>query len=154
MIATTAYDWLKFGHVASAVIWVGSGVLLALLALRAQRSGDPARLAATARDAAWAGQFVFGPASLAALLFGIGAVLQGDLDWGDGWLSAGIALYVVSSAIGGGYLSRQSKLVREELDANGDASPEAARRIRRLIVAARLDVGVQLAAVAVMTLKP
>ena len=154
MIAVTGYEWLKFLHVLAAIVWVGSSILLQLLGTRAVRSGDPARQAAIARDAAWAGQFVFGPASLAALGLGIGAVIHADLDWGSGFISAGLALYVASSVLGGGVVSQLSKRVVGALDTHGEGSAEFTTQLRRLLLAARLDLLVLLAAVAVMTLKP
>lgn len=40
MTAATLYDWLLFGHIVAAMVWLGGGVLLAALAVATLRGGD------------------------------------------------------------------------------------------------------------------
>ena len=60
-----------------AVFWVGGGLLLTVLGLRAERSDDPAELATLARQAAFAGEKLFAPAGLLVLLMGIAMMITG-----------------------------------------------------------------------------
>jgi hypothetical protein len=39
--ATGLYEWLVFGHLVAAMVWLGGGVLLGALALRVLRSHEP-----------------------------------------------------------------------------------------------------------------
>lgn len=125
-----------------------------VLALRAHRAGDPARSAVFAQDAAWAGRFVFPPASLLVLGFGIGAVEHAGIDWGETWISIGLTVWLASMAIGAGFLGPQSKRLRAAIEAHGPQSPETVRRARRITLASQADVVLLVLAVAVMTLKP
>ena len=44
-VGATLYDWLMFGHVLAAMIWLGGWVTLSLLAAQALRHQDPGMLA-------------------------------------------------------------------------------------------------------------
>jgi hypothetical protein len=74
----TLYDWLLFLHVLAAMVWLGSGVMLAATAARAVRDPDPGavrRFTGTMRSTA---PFVLAPSTLAVLGFGIGLVIDTD----------------------------------------------------------------------------
>ena len=43
MLALTWYEWFLAGHVLVAVVWVGGGATLTILALITVREKDPAR---------------------------------------------------------------------------------------------------------------
>src|SRR5438105_2530071 len=60
---TAWFSVFKLIHVAVAVFWVGGGVLLTALAIRAERSDDPEELATIARQATFVGEKLFAPAS-------------------------------------------------------------------------------------------
>jgi hypothetical protein len=42
MIAASLYDWLVFGHIVAAMVWVGSAVLFLALAVVTVRGDAPA----------------------------------------------------------------------------------------------------------------
>src|SRR6266699_3627297 len=65
------YGVFKTVHVIFAVAWIGGGVLLTILGLRAQREKDPVVIVTVARQAAFAGEKIFAPAGLVVLLMGI-----------------------------------------------------------------------------------
>src|SRR4051794_964548 len=78
-------DWyavFKWVHVTGAVLWVGGGLTLTILALRAERSADPAEMATIARQAAFVGERVFAPVGLLVLLAGVRVGI--NLHWGRG----------------------------------------------------------------------
>src|ERR1700749_3961325 len=75
------YAFFKVVHVSGAVLWVGGGLSLTILALRAERTADPAEMAMLARQAAFLGERVFAPVGLLVLLAGIGMVTNLQLDW-------------------------------------------------------------------------
>ncbi|HEY6677911.1 MAG TPA: hypothetical protein VI411_03315 [Actinomycetota bacterium] len=37
----TLDSWLHFGHVLSAIVWVGGGLMLSIVGLRVRASGEP-----------------------------------------------------------------------------------------------------------------
>ena len=57
MTVAALYDWLLFGHILAAMVWVGGGVVLAALAVATLRGGDAAgRRALRRRACAWSGR--------------------------------------------------------------------------------------------------
>src|SRR5688500_11402248 len=72
---------VQFLHVASGIVWVGSGVGLVGLMAVMTRSGDSATLAATGRHMEVLGPRLFGPSAIATLLFGVITVLVGDISF-------------------------------------------------------------------------
>ena len=79
MFTSDWYAFFKWVHVTGAVLWVGGGLTLTILALRAERSSEPAEMAMIARQAAFVGERVFAPVGLLVLLAGIGMVV--NLHW-------------------------------------------------------------------------
>jgi uncharacterized membrane protein len=148
----TWFEFLLFVHVAMAVIWVGGGLMLQFVALRASMSGDPTRLPALGKDIEWIGTRVFVPASLLAFVSGILLVIDSDVyGFGDDWIVIGLVLYAVTFLAGvlffGPESGRLSALVEQ-------GSPEADARIRRLILLSRFDNLVLFLLVYDMTVKP
>lgn len=56
------YAIFKFVHVTFAVVWIGGGTLLTILALVAERGDDPMEVVIVARQAALVGERLFAPA--------------------------------------------------------------------------------------------
>src|SRR6266567_4399586 len=69
------YGLFKLVHVTFAVVWVGGGALLTILALAAERSDDPMQIAGVARQAALVGEKLFAPAGLIVFLMGIAMMI-------------------------------------------------------------------------------
>jgi Predicted integral membrane protein (DUF2269) len=91
----TKYSVLVFFHVASVIVWVGTGTAVALVALYAARSRDRAILDRLDGLVAWLGLRVLAPASLSALGFGIWAAHTGG--WPRlFWFKVGEAAFAVS----------------------------------------------------------
>ncbi|PAX07169.1 DUF2269 family protein [Sphingomonas lenta] len=91
-----AYPLIKTVHIVSATVLFGTGLGIAFFMLAGMLSGVPAvrRFAA-----AWTvrADFVFTlPAVLVQPLSGAWLVWRGGFDWGDCWLVATYALYVVA----------------------------------------------------------
>ncbi len=87
-------------HVALAVFWVGGGILLTVLGLRAERSTDPNEIATLARQAVFAGEKLFAPAGMLVLLAGIGMMLNTNWGWGKFWVVAGLVGYALTFVTG------------------------------------------------------
>ena len=149
------YSIFKLVHVAAAVFWVGGGLLLTALAIRAERSDNPEDLATIARQAAWVGEKLFAPAGGIVLAMGIAMVLESPAwDWGTTWVTIALVGWAISFVTGIAVLSPRAKRLTALLDTVGAAAPETQAAVRQLLLIARVDVGVLVLVVADMALKP
>lgn len=150
-------DWyavFRVVHVAVAVFWVGGGLLLTTLGLKAETSNDPNEIALLARWAAWVGERLFAPAGLVVLAMGIAMMINTDWGWGKFWVVAGLVGYGLTFAVGVGVLSPQAKRIAELSETKGTTAPETVAAIRRILVLARFDTAVLLLVIADMVTKP
>jgi uncharacterized membrane protein len=146
--------WLQVGHVAGAIAWLGGGLTLFVLGLRARSSDDPTAVREFGRVLAYVGPRVLVPGVLAVLVFGILMVLTGDTwTFSQAWILIGLGLFAATFLIGVGYLSRLGiRLARVEQEAEG--APEQRALVDRWL--AGYGVVLVLLAVAVwdMIVKP
>jgi len=80
----TRYSLLVSLHVASVIIWLGSGTTLVFVAIYAQRARNRVVLEQLGALVQWMALRVFAPAALAAFAFGVAAAHEGhwpDLFW-------------------------------------------------------------------------
>ncbi|HKS78728.1 MAG TPA: DUF2269 family protein, partial [Gaiellaceae bacterium] len=109
---THAFAIFKLIHVSVAVFWVGGGVLLTVLALRAERAKDPDEMAHIARQAVFAGEKLFAPAGLVVLAMGITMVINSpEIGFGTTWVDIGLTGYALSFATGIGVLAPLSRRI-------------------------------------------
>src|SRR3954467_4324661 len=120
----TWYTTFKLIHVAASVFWVGGGLLITALAIRAQRSNDPEELATVARQAAFVGEKLFAPAGGIVLFMGIAMVV--NLHWGFGttWVTIALVGWALSFVVGIAVLSPRAKRLAVLFDTVGAAAPE------------------------------
>ena len=87
------YQILLYVHIICAVIWVGGAFFSQLLALRVERSTDPADLPKLGRNLEYLGMRVFLPASILLFLAGAAMVAQ---QWGFGqtWVAVSMGLWL------------------------------------------------------------
>jgi uncharacterized membrane protein len=152
-----ASDWyavFKTIHVLLAVVWVGGGVLLTILAVVADRRNNPNELATIARQAVFVGERIFAPAGLAVFLMGIAMMLNTDWGWGHFWVVAGLIGYAATFVNGLVVLTPLAKKASALLDEKGAEAPETQAAIARILLIARIDVAVLLLVVADMVTKP
>jgi uncharacterized membrane protein len=148
------YALFRVIHIVLAVFWVGGGLMLTILGLRAERSTDPMEMATLARQAAFAGEKFFAPAGVLVLLMGIAMMINTNWGWGKFWVIAGLIGYAATFVTGIGFLSPLAKKVDELLTEKGPAAPETQAAIQRILLVARVDIGVLLLVVADMVTKP
>ena len=147
-------DIFKFLHVLSAVVWVGAGLLLTIIAIRAGRSADPAQLVKLGRDAGWLGTRFFVPSALSTLIFGVITVLVGDWSFGDTWIIIGLVGFALSFGIGAGFLGPQSEKIGELADEHGETHPIVVQHVKKVLAVTRVDQLIILAVVLDMVIKP
>ena len=148
------YALFRLVHVVVAVLWVGGGLLLTVLGLRAERSDDATEMATLARQAAWAGERLFAPAGMIVLLMGIAMMINTDWGWGKFWVVARLVGYALSFVTGVAVLSPLAKKVDVLLRTEGPTAPATQAAIQRILLIARFDIAILLLVVADMVTKP
>jgi uncharacterized membrane protein len=148
------YALFKVVHVVGAVIWVGGGMTLTILAMRAERSRAPGEVATIAKQAAFVGERVFAPVGLIVFLMGVAMVINLHWGWGTTWIVIGITGYVITFLTGLLVLGPQAKRVGELIETKGTEAAETQAAVQRILLIARVDIAVLLLVVADMVLKP
>jgi uncharacterized membrane protein len=125
VLATTLYQWLLFLHVTSAGLFFAGAVVAGVAQIAALQRDRPSEIAVLLRFARYGVAFV-GIGSLGALAFGLWLAGYLRYSFGSTWISASIALWVVSQALGGagGRSARRARERAEQLAAAGD-EPDA-----------------------------
>jgi uncharacterized membrane protein len=148
------YEFLLFVHILMAVTWVGGGIALQVLAIRATRARDPMRTAALTADVEWMGLRVFMPAAVLLLVFGIWTASEGNWDFGQAWISIGFAALLLSFFLGMGFLGPESGRIKKLVRERSYDDPEVQRRIARILLLSRIELVVLLVAIWAMVAKP
>lgn len=148
-------DWYlltKFLHVACAVAWLGGGVALVLLGIRADRARRDDDLLTVIRMVTVIAPRVFVPGSVLVLVTGLLMVWLGDLGW-QAWIVIGLAGVFVTAGLGMFLLGPLSDEVGR-LAATADGRPAALHAGRKLLRLAKVDYVLQFTIVFAMVAKP
>lgn len=137
----TGYNWLLFFHILAAITWVGGAIMLNILNTRSIRSGDPARLATTARETEWVGTRVLAPSTLILLGLGIALVAVSDA-WtiGQFWIILALVLFGITFVTGAFFLGPEAGRIGKLIEERGPQDAEVVRRLRRVVLIGRLDL--------------
>jgi hypothetical protein len=142
----TRYSLLVSLHVASVIVWLGSGTTLAFVAIFARRTRDGVVLEQLGALVQWMALRVFAPASLAALSFGVAAAHAGH--WPHlFWFQVGEAAFAFSFLVS---VAIRLPLLRRAR--RGALDP--ARLAQYLLAVAVAELTVLYLAVADMVVKP
>jgi uncharacterized membrane protein len=119
-------DWLHFFHIAGAIVWVGGGLMLSVLGLRAKRSGDLTIMRDFAGNLSYVGLRVFTPAVLVVLVTGVWMVFaEGGGDFTQLWILLALGGFAIAFLIGAVYLSRTA-IGLAQVANQADATPALA----------------------------
>lgn len=149
----TTYKVLLLIHILCAVIWVGGGIMIQLLALRVVKARDSIHGAAFSRDVSVVSMRTFIPASLLLVLSGLGLVHEGNWSW-SGWLVFALVVWIASFLSGALYLGPQSKKLGDAMAEHGFDSQEAQVRLRNILNHSRIELLFLILVVCDMVLKP
>jgi hypothetical protein len=142
----TRYSLLVSLHVASVIVWMGSGTTLVLVAVYAQRARDGVVLERLGALVQWMLLRLSAPAALAAFGFGIAAAHAGH--WPDlFWFHVGEAAFAFSFLLS---IAIRLPLLRRA----GLGALDSRRLARYLIAVALAELTVLYVAVADMVAKP
>jgi uncharacterized membrane protein len=151
----TRYEIFKLLHVVGAIAWVGGGIGLLVLTRRLVAARDHAGLLALGRASDSLGTWLFMPAGLLTVGFGVALVAtETSLSFTALWILMGFGGIVLSGvaqmAISAPAQKRYLGLVAEHsLD-----SPDVTAAVRRLSTGSAIDVGILLVVVWAMVAKP
>lgn len=146
------YSIVKFLHVLAAVVWVGGGFMLMLLAVRADRAGDiPATIQAI-RAAGDLGGKLMVPSSLLTLVLGL-VMCWFWVGFSELWIVIGLVGYAATFLIGTLIFKPTADRLSAMIATEG-ATPAALAEGRRILKVARFDYALMLVIVADMVLKP
>lgn len=139
-----------FFHILGALLFVAGIVVAGVVFETARRREDPGEIALLLSLARWGVLLVLLGATL-VLAFGLWLVHIEGLGLGTGWVSAALALYVVSLLLGGigGRRPKQARQLAERLRTDG--SP-ATPQLRALLDDRLADVANYLSALAVLAI--
>jgi uncharacterized membrane protein len=147
------YEVLLYVHIVCAVIWVGGAFFAQLLALRVQRSTDPADLPKFGRNVEFLGMRVFLPASILLFIAGAAMVAQ-RWSFGDVWVSVSMGLWLLSAIAGALYIGPRTKKIAELFEAEGPTSTAARSLMDKVFLVSRLELVSFAIIVALMVFKP
>jgi len=151
---TNWYLVFKSIHVLAAIIWLGGGSAITLLAWRALRAKDNAQLLMIGRQAEWLGTRIFMPASLIVLAMGIVLMHKGGFGYDHFWTLFGLIGWGVSFVVGAAFLGPQSGKLAKLVETRGLDDPEVAARLNRVLSVARTDAVLVLLIAIDMVAKP
>jgi uncharacterized membrane protein len=152
---TSWYLVFKSIHVLAAIIWLGGGAAITVLAWNAQRAKDNAQLLQIGKQAEWLSIRVFVPSAL--IILAMGFVLMhknGSFSYGDFWVLFGLIAWGVSFVVGAGFLGPESGKLAKLIETKGPEDPEVIARLNRIISVARTDVFLILLVATDMVAKP
>jgi uncharacterized membrane protein len=124
VVGSDAYKWWLAFHILLAVVWVGSDVAIQIFVIRARRAG-PDRLAYLASEIEWYGTRVLLPTSLALVIIGfiLLHVSAGAYDLGQGWVTFGFVVWLLSASAGAFYLGPESGRLSKMVEERGPEDP-------------------------------
>jgi len=155
VVGSDTYKWLLAFHILLAVVWVGSNTAIQILTIRAKSAG-PDRLAYLAGEIEWYGTRVLIPTSLTLVILGFILLHEssGAYDLGQGWVTFGFVVWLLSFIAGAGYLGPESGRLGKLVDERGPDDPEYQRRLARIFVVSRIELLLLILVVLDMTIKP
>src|SRR4051794_9447823 len=148
------YGLFKAIHVTFAVLWVGGGTMLTILAIVAERSDDPMQIANVARQAATVGEKFFAPVGLVTFLMGIAMMVNTNWGWDKFWVVVGLAGYLATFSIGLGFIAPTVKKLHAAIETNGPTDPASVALTKRIMLIARIDTALLIIVVLDMVTKP
>jgi uncharacterized membrane protein len=151
----TRFDAYKYVHIVAAILWLGAGVMVQILAVHAQRMRDDVALKGVFDNVGVLSKIIFVPASAITGVFGILMVVDGPWSFDQLWIVLGLAGYIATFITGVGVMEPGAKKIGEGLERDrGEVTPASANAIRRLLTIARIDTIVLYLVVLVMVTKP
>jgi len=148
----TFYEVILFLHIAAAVMWVGAGMLLFVLGLRADRARDDATIVQVLGYAGSLANIYFIPASLATFAFGLIMTIDA---WAFDqlWIILGLIGYLATFFTGAVLIGPRAEKLGAEMAERG-VGPAQIVEGRKILTIARIDYVVLFLVIFDMAVKP
>jgi Predicted integral membrane protein (DUF2269) len=101
-------SWLHFAHIGGAIVWVGGGLMLSIVGLRARASADLGFMRGFALLLSYVGLRLFAPTVLIVLGSGVWLVLMQSGDFTRLWIALGLIAIAAAFLVGVLYQGRQA----------------------------------------------
>jgi uncharacterized membrane protein len=141
-------------HVLAAIVWLGGGAAITLLAWRARRAKDLAELVQIGKQTEWLSLRLFVPMSLIVLAMGIVLMHKESVGYGQFWALFGLIGWGVSFVVGAAFLGPEAGKLAKLIEVKGPEDPDVQARLSRILAVARADVVFVLLIAADMVAKP
>lgn len=151
---TAWYSVFMMLHVGAAVIWVGGGIFLTIIAVLAELANDDDQLLQIGHWAEKVAGRLFPAMSFVVLGFGIAMTANGNIGYDQFWIIFGLTAWALSAATGILFLGPESKRLNDAAKEHGPKSPEVQTRLRRILLVARVDIALMFLIVFDMVAKP
>jgi uncharacterized membrane protein len=155
VVGSDAYKWLLAFHILMAVVWVGSNTAIQVFVVRAQRAGSD-RVAYFASEIEWYGTRILIPSAFTLVILGFILLHEssGAYDLGQGWVTFGFVVWLLSFIVGAGYLGPESGRLSKLAAERSPDDPEYQRRIKRIFLVSRIELLLLVLVVLDMAVKP
>lgn len=150
----TYYEALLFLHILAAIVWIGGGIALQLVGIRAEQTRNGPFMQGLGESSDWLAKRLFIPSSLAVLVLGILLTIEGPWTFDILWLDLGFVGFAASFLIGFFFLRPEGERIGRAIAAHGPASSQARRHIRRINVVQRVELVILVLVVGAMSIKP
>jgi uncharacterized membrane protein len=148
----TLAQWLLYVHIIAAISWMGAGITLALLAIRARQVGEELKMIGQME---WIGSRIGGPSVIVMAGTGVWMVARsGAWQFSQLWIILAIGLVIVLFLIGVGFHIPQYRRIRAAVEQHGENSSEVRRLTNRSFLATQAEVVLLAMVVLLMVFKP
>lgn len=142
-------------HVVGAVGWVGASTMFHIFGRRVEAANDETVMRQFLTDGAWLSMRFFIPISLLTVAMGFALVIDSDfIKFSDPFVSAGLTMFVISFAMGAGFLGPQTEKMLGRINAGEFGQPTMTAQINRVMMVSSIELVLLWATVVVMVLKP
>jgi uncharacterized membrane protein len=131
------YELSKYLHIVFATGWLGGGLALVMLGIRAQRARDGEEYVRIIRNMLYLAQRLFVPGALLALIFGAIAAWLAGFYWQE-WIVIGLIGFALTFTLGIAVLKPSGDRLVAQADKEG-ASPDVVRQCMRILRIAKFD---------------
>lgn len=151
----TRYELFKLLHIVGAIAWIGGGMGLLVLSRRFIAAQDYAALLAVGKHGQALGTWLFMPASLVTIGFGIAMVAtEPTLGFTDLWILIGFGGVVASGIAQMAVAAPAEKEFTALAGERGLDHPDVGAAARKITYGSALDIGLLLLVVWAMVAKP
>ena len=146
-------QFLLIVHIFLATVWLGGGLSVTIVALRAQFSRDPKKVCRVGAEVEWFGSRVLMPSAVLVFLSGVAlAWLFGSFQ--EVWVIISLAAFGLSAIAAVVLLGPTPGVLRCLIMEHGELSEPVQSRIRRHFLFNRIEVALLTVVLISMVLKP